>query len=338
MAPDVWTQPDDFTLSLWSAPCYRFTLLRGYEPANSPDQYLKSRGIPVPLNWGELYAYLRRGEVQEFTREELFQALNPELLAVDRYWRMLDIYSAIPKWAVAPPSMRISDAQVEEMRERGDHFVDLKPGVVVRGSNYVRASDGKGVRREQDGWVRLSDGEPVEAAEVSEYVTLVDPREFQRPEKARWRCRDRIGDLIEVLRQEPTLLMEAEIGGDWVVASYSREAQAAEGSAGSESEATTTSPTAEPPARAADELEPMPPPPRMGRPRIPEEELREIIHLSYHCDPKWPLAALANKFTPHHVDPEGAIAKRLYRNRAKYPAESCSRCKNGDYPSPPPPK
>jgi hypothetical protein len=82
--------------------------------------------------------------------------------------------------------------------------------------------------------------------------------------------------------------------------------------------------------------EPKTPGARKGRPRIPEDDLRLLLHLRKHVTHAWTIAQLAFEFAKDAVNPVATIKQRLYRARREIdPNSGCRLCVEQYDPTPP---
>lgn len=225
--------PEDFHQRVCYAPRYWLTrVVDELRPRTAP--------LPVMLDWPSIFDQLSpKGVAKPFTRQELFGWLHHSL-------KQLDAQAApdIPPGELwEEPAMKALLDFSYSLRNAelvGDIPVGLREAKRIADMDIGAGSTSEEfIREQQESWERTR----------------------ERRSKTREYAKEQISRIIDQVRAERSILFEAEIDGQRVIASYWRreeqETQAAEASAGSESEAIEESPTAEAGiAGAADKPEP----------------------------------------------------------------------------------
>lgn len=228
--------PDVEQLAIWGSPRYWLTLRTpfDFDWLSQVDTYLRDSGVWHPINWHNLQGHLKHGVAVPLEREELFYVLSPRddpgldpkcfedptFVRWDHRW-LLDVTDfqvrtteGIDKGkaralAALPP---LEELKPEEIR--------IRPAEGVRPlkamTEFVKL-DGQGIRRNKRWkWVLRSDARTLATPEqigdclVEESFSALriahDAAEVRL-------CRDLIGDIIEALRREPAIGLEAEVDG-----------------------------------------------------------------------------------------------------------------------------
>ena len=216
-----------------------------FEKLSRADEYLRLRGAPPTVNWQNLEGYLSFDDAWEVERENLLHALvafddpgldsqcfeNPAWIIMDHIWLR----------GVTDLSTRTNEGIEEEKAARltaipvGGLMTIIGPREGVKSfraySRLVKSSDGQGIERNKRGrWVRLSDKRKrVSREEVESSWLECEPEEARgiRHDAIILRqSRDNIGQLIETLRREPAISLEAEIDGQRVDVNISPQSDA----------------------------------------------------------------------------------------------------------------